>query len=92
MHACWQPNTEVFVQGRPGLIQGCRAEDYDDDDDVEEEEEEKEKETQWPEFARELYRPSDHRFSTKLVPSFADRGCHMVSVIDPYGRILGFLD
>jgi hypothetical protein len=22
----------------------------------------------------------------------ADRGCHMVSVTDPYGRILGFLD
>jgi hypothetical protein len=23
---------------------------------------------------------------------FADRGCHIVSVTDPYGRILGFLD
>jgi hypothetical protein len=23
---------------------------------------------------------------------FADRGCHVVSVKDPYGRILGFLD
>jgi hypothetical protein len=23
---------------------------------------------------------------------FADRGCHMVSVTDPYGRILDFLD
>jgi hypothetical protein len=23
---------------------------------------------------------------------FADRGCHMVSVTDLYGRILGFLD
>jgi hypothetical protein len=23
---------------------------------------------------------------------FADRGCHVVSVTDPYGRILGFLD
>jgi hypothetical protein len=23
---------------------------------------------------------------------FADRGCHMVSVTDPYSRILGFLD
>jgi hypothetical protein len=23
---------------------------------------------------------------------FADRGCHVVSVMDPYGRILGFLD
>jgi hypothetical protein len=23
---------------------------------------------------------------------FADNGCHVVSVTDPYGRILGFLD
>jgi hypothetical protein len=23
---------------------------------------------------------------------FADRRCHVVSVTDPYGRILGFLD
>jgi hypothetical protein len=23
---------------------------------------------------------------------FADRGCHVVNVTDPYGRILGFLD
>jgi hypothetical protein len=28
----------------------------------------------------------------KLVPTFADRGCHVVSVTDPYGRILRFLD
>jgi hypothetical protein len=28
----------------------------------------------------------------KLVPTFADRGCHVVSVTDPYGRILWFLD
>jgi CBS-domain-containing membrane protein len=28
----------------------------------------------------------------KLMPTFADRGCHVVSVTDPYGRILGFLD
>jgi hypothetical protein len=26
------------------------------------------------------------------VPTFADRGCDVVSVTDPYGRILGFLD
>jgi hypothetical protein len=26
------------------------------------------------------------------VPTFEDRGCHVVSVADPYGRILGFLD
>jgi hypothetical protein len=29
--------------------------------------------------------------SAKLVPTFADRGCHVVSVTDPYGRILGFI-
>jgi hypothetical protein len=28
----------------------------------------------------------------QLVPTFEDRGCHVVSVTDPYGRILGFLD
>jgi hypothetical protein len=28
----------------------------------------------------------------KLVPTFADRGCHVVSVTDPYGRNFGFLD
>jgi hypothetical protein len=26
------------------------------------------------------------------VPIFADRGCHVVSVTNPYGRILDFLD
>jgi hypothetical protein len=31
---------------------------------------------------------SDHRLSTKLVPTFADRGCHVVSTMDPHGRIL----
>jgi hypothetical protein len=46
----------------------------------------------WPESASELYRPSDHRLSVKPVPTLADRGCHVVSVTDPYGRILGFLD
>jgi CBS-domain-containing membrane protein len=35
---------------------------------------------------------NDRRLSAKLVPTFADRGCHVVSVTDPYGRILGFLD
>jgi hypothetical protein len=32
------------------------------------------KQTPWLESARELYRPSDRRLSTKLVPTFADRG------------------
>jgi hypothetical protein len=31
----------------------------------------------------ELYRPSDRSLSAMLVPTFADRGCHMVSVTDP---------
>jgi hypothetical protein len=42
--------------------------------------EQKEK-TAWPESAL-----------VKLVATSADRGCHMVSVSDPYGRVLGFLD
>jgi CBS-domain-containing membrane protein len=50
------------------------------------------KQIPWPESASELCRPSDRRLSAKLVPTFADGGCHMVSVTDPYGRILGFLD
>jgi hypothetical protein len=46
----------------------------------------------WPESASELYRPSDRRLSAKLVPTYDDRGCYVVSVTDPNGRILGFLD
>jgi hypothetical protein len=49
----------------------------------------KKKET---ESANELYRPSDRRLSAKLVTTFADRECHVVSATNPYGRILGFLD
>jgi hypothetical protein len=48
--------------------------------------------TAWPESASELYRPKDRRLSAKLVPTFADRRCHVVSATDPYGRILGFLE
>jgi hypothetical protein len=40
----------------------------------------------------ELYRPSDHPLSAKLVPTFVDRGCRVVSSADSYGRNLGFLD
>jgi hypothetical protein len=39
-----------------------------------------------PESAIELYRPSDLRLSTKLVPTFANRGCHLFSVTNPNGR------
>jgi hypothetical protein len=28
----------------------------------------------------------------KLVPTSVDRECHVVSVVDPYGHVLGFLD
>jgi hypothetical protein len=48
--------------------------------------------TPWPESASELYRPRESRLSEKLVLTFADRGCHVVSVKNPYGRILGFID
>jgi hypothetical protein len=45
----------------------------------------------WPESESELYRPRDRRVSAKLVPTFLDRGCHVVSVMDgslrPYSRL-----
>jgi hypothetical protein len=50
------------------------------------------KKAPWPESASELYRPNDSRLSAKLVSTFADKGCYVVSVTEPYGRILGFLD
>jgi hypothetical protein len=50
------------------------------------------KNTPWSESASELYRPSDRGLSAKLVQTFADRGCRVVSATDPYGRILYFLD
>jgi hypothetical protein len=44
-------------------------------------------------WVRERTKPTERlRLSAKLVPTFADRGCRVVSVTDPYGRILGFLD
>jgi hypothetical protein len=41
------------------------------------------KQTIWSESASELYRPSDRRLSAKGLPTFADKGCHVVSVMDP---------
>jgi hypothetical protein len=38
------------------------------------------------------YRPSDRHLSTKVVPTFTDRRCHVAGVTDPYGCILDFLD
>jgi hypothetical protein len=52
----------------------------------------KSKPTPWPESASVLHLPSDRSLSAKLVPTFADRGWNVVSVTEPYGRILGFLD
>jgi hypothetical protein len=42
------------------------------------------RETPWPESASKLlvYLPSDRRLSAKLVPTFADRLCHVVSMTD----------
>jgi hypothetical protein len=37
----------------------------------------------WPEYASEIYRPSDRRLSAKLVQTFADRECHVVTPADP---------
>jgi hypothetical protein len=50
------------------------------------------KETPWSGSVSELYRPSDRRLSAKLVPTFADRRSHVVSVMDPYSHIIGLLD
>jgi hypothetical protein len=52
----------------------------------------KQNKTPWSESASELYQPSDRRLSAKWLPTFADKGCHVVSMTDPFGRILGFLD
>jgi hypothetical protein len=49
------------------------------------------KQTPWPESESELYRPNNRRLSAKLVPIFADSGCHVVSQRDeslrPYSRV-----
>jgi hypothetical protein len=47
----------------------------------------KNKQTPWLQSASELYRPSGRRLSAKLVPTFADGGCRVVSAMDPHGRI-----
>jgi hypothetical protein len=48
--------------------------------------------TPWHESVSELYRPSDRRLSAKLVQTFADSGCHVVSAMNPYSCNLDFLD
>jgi hypothetical protein len=41
------------------------------------------KKTPWLESVSELYRRSNHCLSAKLVPIFANRGCHVVIMTDP---------
>jgi hypothetical protein len=45
--------------------------------------------TPWPESERKLCRPSDRSLSAKLVPTFVDRVCHVVSdgSLRPYSQI-----
>jgi hypothetical protein len=50
----------------------------------------KKKKTNSMVWVREWIIPTERRLSVKWLPTFADRGCHMVSVTDPYDRILGF--
>jgi hypothetical protein len=52
----------------------------------------KKKTPPWPESVSELYLLSDSSLSAKLMPTFADRGCHVISVTVLYSSILGFLD
>jgi hypothetical protein len=49
------------------------------------------KKTPWSESASELYRPNGRRLSVKGLPTFAYRRWHVISVTDPYVRILDFL-
>jgi hypothetical protein len=46
----------------------------------------------WPESMSKPHQPCNHHLSAKLVSTSVEKGCHMVSLTHPYGRILGFLD
>jgi hypothetical protein len=48
--------------------------------------------TPWPESAKELYRTSDRRLSTKLVPTSGYRGVSRSQRGGSLSRNLGFLD
>jgi hypothetical protein len=50
------------------------------------------KRTLWLESTSKLYRLNNRHLSAKLMPTFADREWHVVSVMDPYSHIFGFLD
>jgi hypothetical protein len=56
------------------------------------EQDNKQKQTPWPQSPSKLYRPSERRLSEKVMVTFVDRGCRVVSATDPHGRILGFLN
>jgi hypothetical protein len=40
----------------------------------------------------ELYQPSNRSLSVRLMPTFVDKGCYVVSATDTHGCILGLLD
>jgi hypothetical protein len=46
----------------------------------------------WRQFSLRILPHFIYHKIFQLVPTFADGGCRVVSVIDPYDRILGFLD
>jgi hypothetical protein len=50
------------------------------------------KQTPWPESESELYRPSYHRLSAKLVLILRTEGAARSGWTDPYDRILGLLN
>jgi hypothetical protein len=75
-HSSYQPTAEIFCAFN--LIQMTMNNET--------------KQTPWYESVSELYRLSDHHLSAKVLSTFADRRCCVGSTMDPYGRILGFLD
>jgi hypothetical protein len=43
-----------------------------------------------PQSASELHQPGEHVLSAKLVPTFSDSRCRVVSITDPYCHIIDF--
>jgi hypothetical protein len=84
-------STQPLCNGYKGVFPGGKAAEREADTHLQLVPN-KQKQTPWSESASELYRPRDRRLSAKWLPTFADRGCHVVTVTDPYGRILGFID
>jgi hypothetical protein len=46
----------------------------------------------WLQSTSEAFRPSDRRLSIKLVPTFTDRECRVISATESHSQIIGFLD